>query len=64
MPIMSHITLQPHSLTNPSDKYRVVRFDDWRAFADGELHHLPCVAEFTESAVADAHRDELNDADS
>lgn len=32
---MSYVTSQPHSSTNPTSKYRVVKFAEWRIATDG-----------------------------
>ncbi len=57
---MSAIVLQPRSLTNSSDKYRVVEFDEWRAVADGEKTAVATLGEFDSHAEASAFADDLN----
>lgn len=57
---MSHVILNPHSLTNPSDKYRVVEYGDWNRHADGRSVFLPVASEHDDYASAQQAADELN----
>lgn len=47
----TYVVLQPHSNTNPSNKYRVVNFDDWQS---GGLLYEFLSHDSYESAKADA----------
>lgn len=57
---MTYVVLQPKSLTNPSDKHRIVRFSDWTNYSDGRRRALPVVAECDTYEQARARKDELN----
>jgi hypothetical protein len=39
-----YVILQPHSNTNNSDKYAIVKFDDWVSYTNGELVGMPIVS--------------------
>lgn len=57
---MSYVILNPHSLTNPSDRYRVVDYGDWNRHADGRSPSLPVVSAHDSYASAQAAADGLN----
>lgn len=59
---MSFIVQQPHSLTNPSDFYRVVEFRGWANFADDIARYLPVHAEVSSYGEAQRVCDDLNDS--
>lgn len=59
---VSYVVLQPHSLTNPSDSYRVVEFREWANEADGIGKGLPVRAEVGSYGEAEAIRDGLNES--
>jgi hypothetical protein len=54
------VTLQPHSNTNPSDKYRVVDSTAWARYVNGDANHVPFASEFDSIDDAIRLRDELN----
>lgn len=56
------VTLQPHSNTNPSDKYRVVDSTDWARYVNGDSNHVPFTGEFGSIDEAIKLRDDLNAA--
>lgn len=49
----SYVTLQPGSLTNPTEQYLVVEYGHWSAFRNGEVSRLIPESEHTDAA--DAH---------
>jgi hypothetical protein len=49
----SYVTLQPNSLTNPTDRYLVVEYDHWQQFRNGDVSRL--VPESEHDDAADAH---------
>lgn len=52
---MTFVTSQPHSNTNPTNKYRVVRFKDWHNVVYGTKKKVTPVSEhetFEEAAKA------------
>lgn len=55
-----YIVLQPHSLTNPSNKYRVVYSEEWNAFANNQRTSIPFYASFDTPEEAEKCRDEMN----
>lgn len=59
---MSYVIQLPHSLTNPSDNYRVIEYTDWVDYTKGEKQAIVPAAEFRHYEDALARRDELNDA--
>lgn len=60
---MSYIILHPHSMSNPSGKYRVVKFEDWKKWNPESLKPIPCEWEFQTYSDAETKRDELNTPD-
>ena len=56
------VTIQPHSNTNPSDKYRVVDSTDWARYVNGDANHVPFAGEFGSIDEAITLRDDLNAA--
>ena len=60
---MAYIVLQRHSITNPSDKFAIVDYDDWMAFAYGSASKLP-VTEYADTPQQATDRaNVLNDND-
>lgn len=60
---MAYIVLQRHSITNPSDKFAIVDYDEWTAFAYGSRSMLP-VTEYADTSQQAIDRvNELNDND-
>lgn len=57
---MAFVVLQPNSLTNHSDKYRVVDHKDWAAFANKAVKTIAIAGEFDTYPEAVAERDRLN----
>lgn len=57
---MSYVLLNPNSLTNPSDKYRVVKYQDWIRQADGVTVAMPVEFEADDRATAQQAADRLN----
>lgn len=57
---MSYVSQAPHSNTNSSSDYRVVDYDKWVAYCDGEISFLPVAATATSWETANAIRDDLN----
>ncbi len=57
--MLSYVTQQPHSSTNPTSRYRVVEYGAWLKYVDGEISHLPAVS-FSTLAEAEEERDRLN----
>jgi hypothetical protein len=55
---MAAVILHPHSLSNPSDKYRVAIF---REVVDGEAASTPYLSEHNTYAQAETYRDMVND---
>lgn len=51
---MVQVILLPNSETNPSDYHRIVDFDKWRAYIDGEVSYLPVISEHNSYAEAEA----------
>lgn len=51
----SYVTIQPNSLTNPTDSHLVVEYGHWTAFRNGEVSRL--VPESTHTDPADAHNE-------
>lgn len=58
----SYIIQQPGSLTNPSKNYRILAFDDWIAFVDGDVQTVKVHGEAPDYATAVKLKDELNAA--
>lgn len=55
------IILQPHSNTNPSDKYRVVDAEAWQRYVNGAQTGGYAVAgEYSSYPAAEAYAVELN----
>ena len=54
------VTLQPHSNTNPSDKYRVVDSTDWARYVNGDANSVAFAGEFDDFDDAVKLRDRLN----
>lgn len=48
---MSFVVQSPYSNTNPSDSYRVVDFEKWCAYINGETTSLPSTAFRTRDAA-------------
>lgn len=57
---MGLVVLNPESLSNPSAMYRVVRFDQWVRYMDGESSRLDVVHEARTSVEAYAYAAENN----
>lgn len=57
---MSYVILNPHSLTNTSDKYRVVKYQDWIHNADGATMAITVEFEADDRAAAQQVADRLN----
>lgn len=57
---MAYVVQQPNSLTNPSGKFRVVDFDRWKTYADGETNNLPMHSSHDTYAAAVEARDVAN----
>lgn len=56
-----YVIQQPHSSTNPTDKYRVVSYSAWLEAADSDgPTNLSAVSEHDDHASALAARNELN----
>lgn len=60
---MTAITQQPHSVTNPTDRYRVVLYENWIDFINGGTQVLAVESDHGSLAEANAARDELNRAE-
>lgn len=50
------VILQPHSNTNPTDKYQVVEYKNWNAFRSGDANALRVYSSHTEHPQAEASR--------
>ena len=60
---MAYIVLQRHSITNPSNKFAIVGYDEWIAFVYNKAPALP-VLEYTDTAQEATDRVKaLNDND-
>ena len=57
----SYVVLQPHSRTNPTDRYRVVNYGEWLQYVNGAIPMLPVAGSFSTMAEAVDRRDALND---
>jgi hypothetical protein len=55
-----YVILQPHSNTNRSSKYRVVKRPDWTRYMNGETITLECAGESDTYGEARELRDRLN----
>jgi hypothetical protein len=55
---MAYVVLQPHSLSNPTDKYRVAEF---REVVDGGHIACPYIAQYATYPEAEAARDAHNE---
>lgn len=60
---MGYVILQPHSLTNPSDNYRVVEADEWTGHSQGREATYAVRGEFSTYPEAEKHRDQLNSSE-
>jgi hypothetical protein len=56
------VTIQPHSNTNPSDKYRVVDSTDWARYVNGATKAVAYAGQFDNIDEAIELRDRLNGA--
>jgi hypothetical protein len=56
---MSYVVQQPHSNTNPTSMHRVVGWNDWLKYSNGEISYLPAVP-FSTYGEAEKERDRLN----
>jgi len=54
-----YVILHPHSNTNPSDNYRVVRYFDWADCIDGVKDTMPVAGEFATYPEAEELRNSL-----
>ena len=52
---MTYVVLQPGSITNHSDRFAIVEYDEWTAFAYGRSPVL-CVTEYADTAQLSAER--------
>jgi len=41
---MAYVVQQPHSVTNNTDRYRVVEFDDWLRYVNGASSSYACTS--------------------
>lgn len=57
---MSYIVQQPNSNTNPTNRYRVVEFEKFMAFLNGNTTHIPVESEHDSYASANHRRNTLN----
>lgn len=57
---MTYVVQQPHSNTNDSDKYQVVKFTDWLRFFGGYETVLPVASSFDTYDEAMQERNRLN----
>ncbi len=60
---MAYIVLQRHSITNPSDKFAIVDYDEWTAFTYGSATVLTVKEYVDTSQQATDRANELNDND-
>ena len=52
---MTYVVLQPGSITNHSERYAIVEYNDWTDFAFGRSPVL-CVTEYADTAQLAAER--------
>lgn len=57
---MSHVVLQPHSITNPHDDYAIVEYDEWEQYAYGRSRVLHVTDRAPTAKLADDKARELN----
>ena len=52
---MAYMVLRPNSITNHSDRFAIVDYDEWTAYANGESAML-AVAEYADTSEIAADR--------
>jgi hypothetical protein len=57
-----YVVLNPGSVGNDTDRYRVVKWELWNDFAQGTRKRLPDVGNFTSRVAAHNHMDDMNEA--
>jgi hypothetical protein len=55
-----YVVLHPRSVTNDSDKYRVVDSDAWMAYVNGAAETVPIAGEHDTYTAAEKQRNDLN----
>lgn len=59
---MDYHVQRPNSATNPTDRYRIIRYDEWLAYVNGDVRLLAVHGSFDDYVTADDRAKELNDA--
>lgn len=56
---MAYVIQQPHSVSNPEDTYRVVNYEQWLAYVNGDSHVFVSTVYNTYDEAVE-QRDKLN----